>query len=98
MFAALEENLSGVATWSKPEGGFFIWLKVPDYLNTKELLADAIIKKVAFIPGTGFYTDGRGGDTARLAFCTESSENIEKGIKILSEIIKDKIRIYKSSN
>ncbi len=98
MFAALEENLSGVATWSKPEGGFFIWLKVPDYLNTKELLADAIIKKVAFIPGTGFYTDGRGGDTARLAFCTESSENIEKGIKILSEIIKDKIRLYKNSN
>ncbi len=98
MFAALEENLSGVATWSKPEGGFFIWLKVPDYLNTKELLADAVRKKVAFIPGTGFYPDGRGGNTARLAFCTESSENIEKGIKILSEIIKDKIRLYKSSN
>ncbi len=98
MFAALEENLSGAAAWSKPEGGFFIWLKVPDYINTKELLADAIIKKVSFIPGTGFYADGRGGDTARLAFCTESSENIEKGIKILSEIIKDKIRLYKSSN
>ena len=98
MFAALEENLSGTAAWSKPEGGFFIWLKVPDYINTKELLADAIIKKVAFIPGTGFYADGRGGDTARLAFCTESSENIEKGIKILSGIIKDKIRLYKSSN
>ncbi|MCD4669843.1 MAG: PLP-dependent aminotransferase family protein [Actinomycetia bacterium] len=98
MLAALEENLSGVAAWSKPEGGFFIWLKVPDYLNTKEILADAVRKKVAFVPGTGFYADGRGGDAARLAFCTESRENIEKGIKILYGIIKDKIRLYKSFN
>ncbi len=98
MLAALEENLSGVAAWSKPEGGFFIWLKVPDYLNTKEILADAVREKVAFVPGTGFYADGRGGDAARLAFCTESRENIKKGIKILSEIIKDKIRLYKSFN
>jgi len=96
MFSALEENLSGIATWSKPKGGFFIWLKVPDFLNTKEILADAVRNKVAFVPGTGFYADGRGKDSARIAFCTESKENIEKGIKILAKIIKDKIRLYKS--
>ena len=96
MLTALEDNLSGIASWSKPEGGFFIWLKVPDYLNTKEILVDAVRKKVAFVPGTGFYADGRGADAARLAFCTESLENIEKGIKILSDIIRDKIRLYKS--
>ena len=92
MLAALEENLSGIAEWSRPEGGFFIWLTVPEYLNMKEILADAVIQKVAFVPGTGFYADGRGKDAARLAFCTESCENIEKGIKILSKIIKEKIR------
>jgi len=96
MLTALEDNLSGIASWSKPEGGFFIWLKVPDYLNTKEILVDAVRKKVAFVPGTGFYADGRGADAARLAFCTESLENIEKGIKILSDIIRDKIRLHKS--
>ena len=96
MFSALEENLSGIATWSKPKGGFFIWLKVPDFLNMKEILADSVRNKVAFVPGTGFYADGRGRDAARFAFCTESSENIEKGIKILAKIIKDKIRLYKS--
>jgi 2-aminoadipate transaminase len=96
MFSALEENLSGIATWSKPKGGFFIWLKIPDFLNTKEILADAVRNKVAYVPGTGFYADGRGTDSARIAFCTESRENIEKGIKILAEIIKDKIRLYKS--
>ena len=96
MFSALEDNLSGIATWSKPKGGFFIWLKVPDFLNTKEILADAVRNKVAFVPGTGFYADGRGTDSARIAFCTENRENIEKGIKILAKIIKDKIRLYKS--
>lgn len=96
MFSALEDNLADIATWSKPKGGFFIWLKVPDFLNTKEILADAVINKVAFVPGTGFYADGRGKDSARIAFCTESTENIEKGIKILAKIIKDKIRLYKS--
>ncbi len=96
MFSALEDNLSDIATWSKPKGGFFIWLKVPDFLNTKEILADAVRNKVAFVPGTGFYADGRGKDSARIAFCTESTENIEKGIKILAKIIKDKIRLYKS--
>ncbi len=96
MFSALKDNLSGIATWSKPKGGFFIWLKVPDFLNTKEILADAVRNKVAFVPGTGFYADGRGKDSARIAFCTESRENIEKGMKILAKIIKDKIRLYKS--
>ncbi|MCJ7665501.1 MAG: PLP-dependent aminotransferase family protein [Actinobacteria bacterium] len=96
MLSALEENLSGIATWSKPQGGFFIWLKVPDFLNTKEILADTVRNKVAYVPGTGFYADGRGRDAARLAFCTESTENIEKGIKILAKIVKDKIRLYKS--
>lgn len=96
MLSALEENLSGIATWSKPHGGFFIWMKVPEYLNTKEILADTVRNKVAYVPGTGFYADGRGRDSARLAFCTESRENIEKGIKILAKIIKDKIRLYKS--
>jgi len=96
MLSSLEENFSGIADWSRPEGGFFIWLKVPDYLNMKEILADAVRKKVAFVPGTGFYADGRGTDTARLAFCTETRENIQKGMKILAKITKDKIKLYKS--
>jgi 2-aminoadipate transaminase len=98
MLESLEEYLSGIAEWSRPEGGFFIWLKVPNYLNMKEILADAVRKKVAFVPGTGFYADGRGNDAARLAFCTESRDNIQKGMKILAEIIKDRIKLYKSFN
>ncbi len=96
MLETLAETFPPGCSWSQPKGGFFIWLKLPEYLNSKELLADAIRGKVAYIPGTGFYADGRGKNEARLAFCSESPENIRKGIKILSTIIKEKIRLYKS--
>lgn len=91
----LEESFPPEASWSKPKGGFFIWLKLPEYLDTKEMLADAIRNKVAYVPGSGFYADNKGLNEVRLAFCTESIERIEKGIKILSKIIKDRIKLYK---
>ena len=96
MLAALDKYFNGIASWSKPEGGFFIWLKLEEFLSTKEILADAVGQGVAFIPGTGFYADGRGKNEARLAFCSESVENISKGISILSKIVKEKSRLYKS--
>jgi len=96
MLKSLEDNFPRVAEWSNPEGGFFIWLKLPEFLNTKEILADAIRNKVAFVPGTGFYADNSGISEARLAYCTEDTDRIEKGIKILAGIIKEKIKLYKS--
>lgn len=96
MLEALEKNFPEETNWSKPKGGFFIWLKLPEYLNTKEILADAVTNKVAYVPGSGFYADKKGLNEARLAFCTENTERIEKGIKILSKIIKDRIKLYKS--
>ena len=96
MLNTLEDSFPRGAEWSRPKGGFFIWLKLPDYLDTKEILADAVRNKVAFVPGSGFYADGGGKNEARLAYCTESTERIEKGIKILACIIKEKIKLYKS--
>jgi 2-aminoadipate transaminase len=96
MLKTLKENFIEIASWSKPKGGFFIWLRLPDYLNTKEILADAVRNSVAYVPGSGFYADEKGLNEARLAFCTENTERIEKGIKILSKIIKEKIKLYKS--
>lgn len=96
MLSTLKNSFPAGASWSKPEGGFFIWLKLPEYLDAGEILADAVRNKVAFVPGSGFYTDGKGKNEARLAFCTESTERIEKGIKILADIVEDKIKLYKS--
>ncbi len=96
MLSALKKYFTDIGSWSNPEGGFFIWLKLEEFLSTKEILADAVSQGVAFIPGTGFYADGGGKNEARLAFCSESTENITKGISILSKIVKEKSRLYKS--
>jgi len=96
MLKSLEDNFPRGAEWSKPDGGFFIWLKLPEFLNTREILADSIRNKVAFVPGTGFYADSSGLSEARLAYCTEDTDRIEKGIRILAGIIKEKIKLYKS--
>ncbi len=96
MLSTLESNFPKGSMWSRPEGGFFVWLKLPRYLNTKELLADAVRNKVAFVPGSGFYADSRGLNEARLAYCTEETGRIEKGIKILAGLVKEKIKLYKS--
>jgi 2-aminoadipate transaminase len=96
MLSSLEENFPRGTEWSRPVGGFFIWLKIQDFLNTKEILADAVRNKVAFVPGSGFYADNRGLNEARLAYCTEDTDRIQKGIKILAGIIKEKIKLYKS--
>ena len=96
MIKTLEESFPEGTSWSTPKGGFFVWLKLPHYLNTKEILADAVRNNVAYVPGSAFYADERGINEARLAFCTENTDRIEKGIKILAGIIKEKIKLYKS--
>jgi 2-aminoadipate transaminase len=96
MLGTLSDSFPRGAEWSKPEGGFFIWLKLPEFLNTKEILADSVRNNVAYVPGSGFYPDGRGLNEARLAYCTEDTDRIEKGIRILAGIIKEKIKLYKS--
>ncbi|GFP27613.1 2-aminoadipate transaminase [Candidatus Hakubella thermalkaliphila] len=96
MLGALEEHFPEEVTWSHPVGGFFTWATLPEYINTTEMLAEAITNKVAYVPGRGFYPDGSGTNCMRLAFCTVESEQIEEGIKRLGKIIKEQMRLYRS--
>jgi len=96
MLEALDEFFPDEAEWTHPEGGFFVWVKLPGFIDTTEMLADAISQKVAFIPGRAFFADGRGGDFMRLAFCFPSEEEIHEGVRRLSDVVKDQITLYHS--
>jgi len=74
-------------TWTRPDGGLYLWVILPKGIDTKELLRKAVEKKVAFIPGHVFATDIKIQNTFRLNFSCESDENIEEGIKRLGEVI-----------
>jgi 2-aminoadipate transaminase len=86
MLEALEEHFGGRATWTRPEGGLFIWLTLDGDVDTTDLMARA--EGVAFVPGRSAYTDGRSGkNSMRLNFAGVSEENIREGLRRIEEII-----------
>lgn len=87
MLDMLEKYLKGKAFWTRPDGGLFIWIALPDGMDSQEMLKQAVEKKVAFIPGFPFYANGGGENTLRLNFSNATIENIETGIKRLAEIL-----------
>ncbi|MDP1809669.1 MAG: PLP-dependent aminotransferase family protein [Actinomycetota bacterium] len=96
MLAALDEFFPPEATWSRPRGGFFVWARLPEFIDTTEMLAEAIGQKVAYVPGRAFFADGSGANFMRLAFCYPSEEDIHEGIKRLAGVVKDQISLYHS--
>jgi len=91
MLAALERHFPEGVRWTRPEGGLFLWVILPEGVDSVELLKEAVEEKVAFVPGTAFYADGTGHNTLRLTFATASPELIEEGIKRLGRAIKKRL-------
>ena len=96
MLAALAERFPADATWTKPAGGFYVWVTLPDYFDTPTLLAAAVERKVAYVPGTAFYPDGRGRQQMRLSFSYPTEDRIEEGVRRLGELLADEEELYRS--
>ena len=92
MLDALERYFPPQATWTKPQGGFFIIATLPDYIDTGEMMIEAVKENVAYVPGSPFFANGGGKNTMRLAFCYPSPEEIEEGIKRIGKVIKKNIK------
>ena len=89
MLAALERYFPDGCSWTHPEGGLFLWARVPEWIDTAELLKEAVAAKVAYVPGFAFYTvAGHGQNTMRLNFSNAQPEQIEEGIKRLGSLLK----------
>jgi len=95
MLEALDKYMSDIpgVYWSKPKGGFFVWLVLPETVDCDQLFDKAIEHKVVYVRGSAFFADGQGKNTARLNFSQPKVEDIDKGIKILAEVIKETMGI-----
>jgi len=91
MLSLLEEHFPDGCTWTRPAGGLFIWVRLPNGLNTAEVLPKAVEQKVAFVPGTPFFPNGGGENTMRLNFSNAQPEQIEIGIKRLAGVLKQQL-------
>ncbi len=94
MLEALEEHLPAEATWTRPQGGLFIWAALPDYIDTTDLLARALREHVAFVPGRAAYLDGRGGSEMRLNFSGVSDDQIREGVRRIGKVVSEQVALY----
>lgn len=94
MLDALAEHFPRETTWTHPQGGLFLWVTLPDYIDTTDLLARAIQAHVAFVPGRAAYVDGRGGSSLRLNFSGVSEDDIREGIRRIGEVVREQLNLY----
>ena len=90
MISALERYLPPGCTWTSPAGGFYVWLTLPEGLDTKAMLPRAVTQRVAYVPGTAFYADSEGSPASRqmrLSFCYPTPERITEGVRRLAAVI-----------
>ena len=88
MLESLDEYFPAAAKWTKPGGGFYVWVTLPPEIDTTALMPKAIVAKVAYVPGTAFYADGFGSWSLRLSYCYPTPERIRDGVKALGGVIK----------
>ena len=88
MIKAFEEFMPKGVTWTNPDGGLFLFLKLPEQFDTRELFDLAIKENVAFVIGEAFHSDGSGKNTMRLNFSYASDDKIHEGVKRLASAIR----------
>jgi 2-aminoadipate transaminase len=91
MIKAFEEYMPEGVRWTNPQGGLFLFIYLPEYLDAEVLLKEAIERKVAFVLGVDFFCDGTGRNTARINFSYASKEDAIEGVKRLAGVIKEAI-------
>ena len=88
MLAAMQREMPEGVEWNTPAGGMFLWVRLPEGMNTITLLPQAVERNVAFVPGWAFYADKADARTLRLSFVTASVAQINTGIAALGEAIR----------
>lgn len=91
MVAALKKYMPEGVTWTEPEGGLFLWLRLPEDMSADEMFPEAIKENVAYVIGSAFHSDGSGKNTMRLNFSYPTVADIDEGIKRLATAIKKRM-------
>ena len=91
MLQALSQYMPEEAEWTKPEGGLFVWVKLPEGVDTAKMLERALAHKVAYVPGQPFFADGSGQNTMRLSFALATLEELKEGIRRLGAVVREEI-------
>lgn len=92
MIKTMDEEFPEEVKFTRPEGGLFTWVVLPDYMNARDLAKLALDESVAYVPGGSFYPNGGNENTLRLNYSAMDEEKIEEGIKRLAKVIKAEMK------
>jgi 2-aminoadipate transaminase len=93
MLSALQESIGEHGTWTRPDGGLFLWVDLAGGIDTPTLLAEAMERKVAFVPGSAFFFDGRGTHAMRLNFSCMAPDRIREGVQRLGTLVTEQLGV-----
>jgi DNA-binding transcriptional MocR family regulator len=96
ILAALEQHMPPGCSWTHPEGGFYVWLTVPEGIDTKAMLPRAVTARVAYASGTGFYADGFGSRQMRLSYCYPTPERLKEGVRRLASVLESEMELVRT--
>jgi 2-aminoadipate transaminase len=89
----LAQSMPEGVSWTRPSGGFYVWLSLPEGLDSKAMLPRAVNARVAYVPGTGFYSDGGGRSHLRLSYCFPPPERIREGVRRLAAVMAEELEL-----
>jgi 2-aminoadipate transaminase len=96
MLEALASELPEGSSWTRPEGGLFVWATLPEYIDTTDLLARALRENFAFVPGRAAWVDGSGSASMRLNFSGANEDEIREGIRRLGVIVAEQVELFET--
>ncbi len=96
MLEALADHMPAGTTWTRPDGGFFVWVTLPEGFDTAAMLPRAVTARVAYVPGNAFYHDGFGSRQLRLSFCYPTPERIVEGIRRLAGVLDRELEVMRT--
>jgi DNA-binding transcriptional MocR family regulator len=92
---ALEDMLP-TASWSVPDGGFYVWVRLPEGVDATAMLPRAVTERVAYVPGTAFYADGQGRGALRLSYCYPTPDRIREGVRRLAGVVEAELDLLRT--
>jgi 2-aminoadipate transaminase len=93
MLGALDDMMPPGTTWTRPTGGFYVWLTLPAGLDAKAMLPRAVTARVAYVPGTAFFADGFGASSLRLSYCYPTPERIHEGVRRFAAVLEEELEL-----
>jgi 2-aminoadipate transaminase len=91
MLSAMSEQFPAGVTWTRPQGGLFLWVTFPEHLDAADILRESIEARAAFVCGSAFHSDGTGRNTARFNFSNAAPDRIREGIRRIGAVLRRRL-------